>query len=125
MLVKSQERKDTGSSMRTPKFSSQNPKPPISHTDILIRSNVQRNNCNNMGATGEQVIQSKDGTPLFVKQYHAEKPVAQVLILHGYLEHCGRYEEFGTYLSAHGISAMTFDLRGHGRSGGDLSLIHI
>lgn len=69
--------------------------------------------------SGEQFILSGDGTQLYIKQLHAVQPKAQVLILHGYLEHCLRYAEFAEYLNRHGISVTTFDFRGHGKSGGD------
>lgn len=69
--------------------------------------------------TGEQFIQSEDGTQIYVKQFQATKPKAQVLLLHGYLEHCNRYCEFAEYLnSEHSISVLTYDFRGHGKSGG-------
>ena len=72
---------------------------------------------------GEQFIPSKDGTQLYVKQFHAVQPKAQVLILHGYLEHCLRYTEFAEYLNGQGISVTTYDFRGHGKSGGDRPVI--
>jgi len=68
---------------------------------------------------GEQQITSVDGTLLFVKQFHAENPKAQVLVSHGYLEHCLRYTEFAEHLNAKGISVTVYDLRGHGSSHGD------
>eukprot|EP00934_Nitzschia_sp_Nitz4_P004236 Nitzschia sp. Nitz4//scaffold10_size219509//98375//99232//NITZ4_001427-RA/size219509-processed-gene-0.130-mRNA-1//-1//CDS//3329532917//4226//frame0 len=69
-------------------------------------------------------IQSKDGTSLFVRQYNAvENPKAQILICHGYLEHCGRYQEFAEYLNTQNIAVTTFDFRGHGKSGGDRPVI--
>lgn len=71
--------------------------------------------------TGEQFIQSKDGTRIYVKKFQAPEPAkAQIILLHGYLEHCLRYTEFGEYLAKrHGISVTTYDFRGHGKSGGD------
>jgi acylglycerol lipase len=73
--------------------------------------------------TGEQFIQSNDGTQIYVKQFHAEQPIAQVLVLHGYLEHCLRYTEFAEYLCGKQISVTTYDFRGHGKSGGDRALL--
>jgi acylglycerol lipase len=73
--------------------------------------------------TGEQFIQSNDGTQIYVKQFHAAQPKAQVLIVHGYLEHCLRYTEFADYLCSKHISVTTYDFRGHGKSGGDRALL--
>jgi acylglycerol lipase len=70
-------------------------------------------------AIGEQLIRSDDGTGIHVTQYHCKDPKAQVLLLHGYLEHSKRYKEFAEYLNLQSISATVFDLRGHGSSGGD------
>jgi alpha-beta hydrolase superfamily lysophospholipase len=75
--------------------------------------------------THEQFIPSADGTQLFVKKFQPAEPAkAQLLILHGYLEHCLRYTEFGEYLAKnHRISVTTYDFRGHGKSGGDRPVI--
>jgi acylglycerol lipase len=78
-------------------------------------------NDNNM--TGEQFIESKDGTQLFVKQFSTASPKAQVLVLHGYLEYSLRYTEFAEYLNGKGISVTVFDYRGHGKSGGDRAFL--
>ncbi len=43
-----------------------------------------------------------------------EHPKAVVLILHGMMEHCGRYDNFAKFLNKHGFVAITTDLRGHG-----------
>jgi len=45
-------------------------------------------------------------------------PRAVVLIAHGYAEHLGRYREFITHLTDHGLAAAAIDHRGHGQSGG-------
>ena len=69
-------------------------------------------------AVGEQVIQAKDGTSLHVTQFHCKDPKAQVLLVHGYLEHSLRYVEFAQALNKSNISVTFFDVRGHGSSGG-------
>ena len=43
-----------------------------------------------------------------------ENPKAVVLILHGMMEHCGRYDNFAKFLNKQGFVAITTDLRGHG-----------
>ena len=41
-----------------------------------------------------------------------------MVIVHGYAEHCGRYEYVGTWLTERGYAVEAFDLRGHGKSPG-------
>lgn len=45
-------------------------------------------------------------------------PRAAALIVHGYFEHCGRYREVAHVLLRAGLTALSFDMRGHGRSDG-------
>ena len=70
-------------------------------------------------ATGEQYVNSKDGTSIFIKSYNVENPKAQLLVVHGFLEHCLRYDEFAQAMCYSGISVTLFDYRGHGKSSGD------
>lgn len=64
-------------------------------------------------------FQSRDGTQLHEEHWPAEgKATASVVIVHGYGEHIGRYEETGRALAAAGFSVRGLDLRGHGQSGG-------
>lgn len=41
-----------------------------------------------------------------------------VLLVHGYGEHSGRYEELAAWLAARGAAVHAYDHRGHGRSSG-------
>lgn len=41
-----------------------------------------------------------------------------ILFVHGIGEHSGRYESFGDYFSSRGVPVLSFDLRGHGHTGG-------
>ncbi len=68
---------------------------------------------------------SKDGTTLFATLYPTAcpSPKANALIVHGYADHGGRYEEVARVLNAAGLNALCVDLRGHGRSDGDRGLI--
>ncbi|HEX7492199.1 MAG TPA: alpha/beta hydrolase, partial [Candidatus Limnocylindrales bacterium] len=78
------------------------------------------------GATGQRLAvapRSKwpaaDGTPLHVRAWPAVgEPWATVLILHGIGEHSGRYDRTGRLLAGAGLDVQSFDLRGHGLSGG-------
>ena len=62
--------------------------------------------------------ESKDKTRLFYKIDHAENAQASAMIIHGFGDHCGRYDDFIDYLLTLGISVIRFDYRGHGRSEG-------
>jgi alpha-beta hydrolase superfamily lysophospholipase len=57
--------------------------------------------------------------------YHCEfvpvRPTAAgavVALMHGYAEHCRRYDEFASELARRGHVVCLFDARGHGQSGG-------
>jgi alpha-beta hydrolase superfamily lysophospholipase len=41
-----------------------------------------------------------------------------VIVVHGLAEHQGRYTSFANFLFDNGFSSLTYDLRGHGQSGG-------
>ena len=45
-------------------------------------------------------------------------PIGVVVITHGYAEHCGRYREVAHVLVDAGWAALTYDVRGHGKSPG-------
>ena len=60
-----------------------------------------------------------DGTPLYAS--HAlpdSRARADVVIVPGLKDHCGRYGHVGEALTRRDYAVHTFDLRGHGRSGG-------
>ncbi|KAL7577729.1 hypothetical protein ACA910_010493 [Epithemia clementina (nom. ined.)] len=73
-----------------------------------------------MSSRTEETIQSSDGTKLFVRKWlPASKPVATLIVLHGFTEHGGRYREIAEYFaSEHSISTIVYDFRGHGKSSG-------
>lgn len=50
-------------------------------------------------------------------------PRADLVIVHGYAEHSGRYEHVGAYFAERGVAVHAFDLRGHGCSGGERVLV--
>lgn len=67
----------------------------------------------------ERHIYSSDGTELFLQRWAPEDTAAaELLVLHGYAEHSGRYRLFAHRMAAHGIATVAVDLRGHGRSEG-------
>ncbi len=59
-----------------------------------------------------------DGCELYWQSWRPESPHAQLLILHGFGEHSGRYRRLAGELVAAGVAVHAFDHRGHGRSGG-------
>lgn len=50
-------------------------------------------------------------------------PRGVVLISHGYAEHCGRYHEVAHAIVNAGWAALSYDVRGHGRSPGERGYI--
>eukprot|EP00002_Diphylleia_rotans_P009117 TRINITY_DN1912_c0_g2_i1.p1 TRINITY_DN1912_c0_g2~~TRINITY_DN1912_c0_g2_i1.p1 ORF type:complete len:303 (-),score=62.66 TRINITY_DN1912_c0_g2_i1:1279-2187(-) len=58
------------------------------------------------------------GLNVYTKQWLVENPRAAVLVLHGFGEHCHRYEHFAVALNKHRYSVFTMDHQGHGRSEG-------
>lgn len=55
---------------------------------------------------------------LFVKSYIAKNEKSRIFIVHGICEHSGRYEHLAKQFNENGISVITYDLRGHGKSEG-------
>lgn len=63
-------------------------------------------------------LEAADGTILFTREWEAEEPKANMLLVHGLGEHCGRWDHVGRFFAEGGYTVYSFDLRGHGRSGG-------
>ncbi len=55
---------------------------------------------------------------LFRRSWLPAEPWAALLVVHGYAEHSGRYEELGSWFAARGLAVHGYDHRGHGRSEG-------
>lgn len=53
----------------------------------------------------------------------AGTPKGVVLITHGYAEHCGRYHEVAHVIVNAGWAALSYDVRGHGKSPGERGYI--
>ena len=67
----------------------------------------------------EDQFQTGDGLTLHENRWLPEgDPVAVVVVVHGVIEHSGRYAELAVELNRHGIAVCAVDLRGHGRSQG-------
>ncbi|KAK6355304.1 hypothetical protein TWF696_004414 [Orbilia brochopaga] len=68
-------------------------------------------------ATEETEFILKDGHKLFAKEWKTpDAPVASVVFLHGFSDHCGAYYDFFPDLASRGINTFAFDQRGWGKS---------
>jgi alpha-beta hydrolase superfamily lysophospholipase len=65
-----------------------------------------------------------DGVRLHFRRWMGEgTPRAVMALVHGYLEHSGRYGFVGEYFAPRGYAVYAFDHRGHGQSGGPRAYI--
>lgn len=62
------------------------------------------------------LINAHDGLQLHATIFEAKKPVGLVQVIHGALEHKGRYYPLMRYLAEHGYTCIIIDNRGHGFS---------
>ncbi len=70
-------------------------------------------------------ITTRDGAILYGRSWNPAAHLnASIVLVHGYAEHSGRYDELGRYLSRHGYALHTYDQRGAGRSDGKRGRIH-
>jgi alpha-beta hydrolase superfamily lysophospholipase len=76
--------------------------PPIRRTESHLRGSAGR----------------RPAPLLFRRAWLPPEPWAAALVVHGYAEHSGRYEELGAWLAARGLAVHGYDHRGHGRSEG-------
>jgi len=68
----------------------------------------------------EKFIAGFDGQQIFTRTWDkVNKPKAVMMILHGMVEHSGRYQDFAQKCNNAGIIVFCMDLRGHGRTVGD------
>lgn len=65
-------------------------------------------------------IRSFDLTPLSVYNWDCDNPKAIVHIVHGMSEHAARYDDFAQWLNTQNIAVVSSDLRGHGKTAGEL-----
>jgi acylglycerol lipase len=66
----------------------------------------------------EDRFSAADGRVLFRRSWSPPNPCRQVVLVHGFGEHCGRYEAFATWLAERGCSVHAYDQQGHGQSPG-------
>jgi alpha-beta hydrolase superfamily lysophospholipase len=77
------------------------------------------------GAPGVRFSESSFEREPGLRLYHCEfvpdrleRGAALVVLMHGYGEHCRRYDDFARYLARRGHVVCSMDARGHGRSQG-------
>lgn len=63
---------------------------------------------------------SSDGIQLYSQSWNVEKPKAVICLVHGMGEHSGRYAHVAKFFNENNYSVLSFDQRGHGKSGGKL-----
>ena len=62
---------------------------------------------------------ASDGMPMHAVRWQPNsEPTMVVCLIHGLGEHTGRYANMAKYYTSRGIEVLAFDLRGHGKSGG-------
>lgn len=68
--------------------------------------------------SSEQFIIATGGRKLFARTWTIDhqSPKAVILIIHGMLEHSGRYERFAKVLVENQYTVLTYDHRGHGKT---------
>lgn len=67
----------------------------------------------------ETTLKSRDGLDLYCRGWLPNQtPKAVICLVHGMGEHCGRYAHVAAAFNQAGYAIISFDLRGHGRSGG-------
>lgn len=71
--------------------------------------------------TSEYHIPATGGKKLFAHTYlpDGKSPKAVVIIIHGMLEHSGRYKRFANKLTENEFAVITYDLRAHGKTDPD------
>ena len=75
-----------------------------------------------MADAREHVVTGSRGS-IAVREWPRERPRYLALVVHGYGEHAGRYEEVAGVLVEHGAAVFAPDHAGHGRSAGERVLV--
>lgn len=66
------------------------------------------------------IFTSFDRKKITLYDWKVEHPKLQVHIIHGMSEHSGRYNHFANWLNSKGIRVVCSDLRGHGKTAGEI-----
>lgn len=69
--------------------------------------------------SGRGSVAAPDGLRLYTQRWTpVQDATATVLLVHGYAEHCGRYDHVAEAFVKRGAAVYAYDQRGHGRSEG-------
>lgn len=66
----------------------------------------------------EESINTEGGARLYVRRRQADTPLGEIILVHGFGEHSGRYAAISDHLVKHGFNVTSYDQRGHGQSDG-------
>jgi alpha-beta hydrolase superfamily lysophospholipase len=69
-------------------------------------------------AYNEQTLELTGGGEVYTWWRREPGAIAQVVLVHGFGEHSGRYHPLTDFLCSRGFNVCSFDQRGHGRSSG-------
>lgn len=73
---------------------------------------------------GRDSLETEDGLTLYTQHWTPSvSPKAIVLLVHGYGEHCGRYNHVADTLARQGALVYAYDQRGHGHSQGPAAYV--
>lgn len=70
------------------------------------------------------MITAKNGLKLYLKSQTVDNARANVLLVHGYAEHSGRYTSFFDNLRSNGLNTFVYDHQGHGKSEGRTAYVN-
>jgi alpha-beta hydrolase superfamily lysophospholipase len=68
--------------------------------------------------SNDESLSTSDGLRLFTRRYASTNPTVEIILVHGFGEHSGRYRELIEHLNAQTYPVTVYDHRGHGRSEG-------
>jgi acylglycerol lipase len=66
----------------------------------------------------ESQIQLSGAGSRYRRAWLPDDPQRAMILVHGYAEHCGRYDEMAMFFAGHGFAVHAYDQSGHGRSPG-------
>jgi len=72
----------------------------------------------------EGSFQTSDGISIFYRWIPGKQTDFFITLIHGFAEHSGRYDSLMRFFSETGRAVFAYDLRGHGRSGGERGTLH-
>lgn len=61
---------------------------------------------------------ARDETQIHTRSWILKDSIADIILIHGFLEHSGRYSEEANFFMDHRLSVLSYDHRAHGLSGG-------